>query len=149
MSDWSLRNPNAGPQRNADAVLRASGACSAELTISPAQGDSTDAGQLGLDSPNFLYLSIAPVVLRKARPLMQDGAPARYELLISASAVAQQVSLLDLESAEALFRLVAAVSVAGLQFMVEEWACSASLGAPYIYRLLLRTATSASLSKQG
>ena len=148
MTDWSVRNPNDGPQRNADALLRAVGGYAAELSISPAQGDTTDAGQLGLDTPNLQSLVVAPVVFRKTRPLMQEGDQARYELLVSSSAIAEQVSLLNLESVEALFQMVVVLSVAGLRLLIEEWACSASLGTPVVYRLLLRTATSESPSRQ-
>ncbi len=73
--------------------------------------------------------------------------PARYELLVSASAIAQQVSALQLNSADALFDMVAMVQVAGLVLVVEEWACSAMLGAPLVYRMLLRVAEPASLSR--
>ena len=63
-----------------------------------------------------------------------------YELVVSASAVVQQVSLLQLSSADALFTQVAGVVVAGLNLLVEEWASSTVLGEPLVYRLLLRTA---------
>ena len=149
MTDWSVRNTNAGPQRNVDALLRATGGCAAEFLISPAQGDMTDAGQLGLDSPNLQSLIVAPAIFRRTRPFMQEGEPAKYELLISSSAIAQQVGLLNLESADSLFMIVVSIYVAGLRLLIEEWACSASLGTPVIYRLLLRTETPASLSKQG
>ena len=148
MADWSVRNPNTGPQRNADALLRAVGGYSPELLISPAQGDATDAGQLGLDMPNLQSLLVAPAVFRKVRPLMQEGDQARYELLVSASAIDEQVSLLNLESVEALLQMVVALSVAGLRLVLEGWAFSASLGEPIVYRLLLRTAASASASRQ-
>ena len=148
MADWSVRNVNAGPQRSADALLRAAGGYTAEFMIAPAVGDATDAGELGIDGPNFQTLQIAPVAFRKTRPTTQENEPARYELLVSASAIAQQVSLLALNSAEALFDMVASIQVAGLSLLMEEWACSASLGAPLIYRMVLRTAQTASLSSE-
>ncbi len=108
----------------------------------------TDAGQLGLDSPNLQSLIVAPAIFRRTRPFMREGEPAKYELLISSSAIAQQVGLLNLESADSLFMIVVAIYVAGLRLLIEEWACSASLGTPVIYRLLLRTDMSESSSKQ-
>ena len=148
MADWSVRNTNAGPQRNADALLRAAGGFAAQFLIAPAVGDATDAGQIGLDAPNYQELSIAPAAFRKARPQMQEGSPARYELLVSASAIAQQVSVLQLNSADALFAMVAMVQIGELALVVEEWACSAMLGAPLVYRMLLRAAKPASLNQQ-
>ena len=128
--------------------MRATGGSSAVLLVPPAQGDQTDAGQLGINAPGFQALSIAPVIFRRTRPVMQEGQPAKYELIVSASAVAQQVSLLQLSSADALFSLVAGVTVSGLSLVLEEWASSASLGEPLLYRLLLRAAEARSLNPQ-
>ena len=148
MADWSVRNANAGPQRNADALLRAGGGFAVQFLIAPAVGDATDAGQVGLDPPQYQELPLGPAVFRKARPQMQEGNPARYELLLSASAVAQQVSELQLNSADALFGMAAMVQVAGLTLVVEEWAATAMLGAPVVYRMLLRAAEPVSLNRQ-
>ena len=133
----------------ADVLMRATGGSSAVLLVPPAQGDQTDAGQLGINAPGFQALSISPVIFRRTRPVMQEGQPAKYELIVSASAVAQQVSLLELSSADALFSLVAGVTVSGLSLVLEEWASSASLGEPLLYRLLLRAAEARSLNPQG
>ncbi len=119
-----------------------------QFLIAPAVGDATDAGQIGIDLPNYQELSLAPAVFRKTRPQVQEGRPARYELLLSASAVAQQVSALQLRSADALFALVAMVQVDGLTLLVEEWASTAMLGAPLVYRMLLRAAEPESLNRQ-
>ncbi len=132
----------------ADVLMRATGGSSAVLLVPPAQGDQTDAGQLGINAPGFQALSISPVIFRRTRPVMQEGQPAKYELIVSASAVAQQVSLLQLSSADALFSLVAGVTVSGLSLVLEEWASSASLGEPLLYRLLLRAAEARSLNPQ-
>lgn len=131
----------------ADVLLRTSGGSSAVLLIPPARGDSTDAGQLGIDAPGFQALSLGPVIFRRTRPVMQEGKPAKYELLVSASAVAQQVGLLQLDSADALFSSVAGIVVSGLSLLIEEWACSASLGRPVVFRLILRTAEPQSFTK--
>ncbi len=148
MSDWSVRNPNAGAQRMADALLRASGGYSAIFLVPAPQGDTTDAGQLGIDAPNFQSLSIAPVIFRKTRATMQENEAPRYELLVSATAVGQQVSLLQLDSADALFLLVAGVSVSGLDMVIESWASTALVGEAMLYRLLLRVATTGSVIPQ-
>ena len=148
MSDWSIRNQNAGPQRMADALLRATGGYSAVLLVPAFQGDSTDAGQLGINSPNFQALSIAPVCFRRTRPTMRENEPVKYELLVSASAVAQQVSLLQMSSADALLSIVAGVTVLGLNLLIEGWSCTVSVGEPLLYRLLLRVAEAQSLTPQ-
>lgn len=131
----------------ADALLRTTGGYTATFMLPPVQGDLTDAAQLGLNPPDFQALLIAPVIFRRTRPLMQEGKLARYELLVSGSAIAQQVSLLQLISAESLLALVAGVTVSGLSFIVEEWSCSASLGEAILYRLLLRPGQTQSLSE--
>ena len=122
----------------ADVLLRATGGTTATLLVSPVQGDATDGGQIGLHAPGFQALAIGPVTFRRTRPVMTDGQAARYELLVSASAVAEQVGLLALDSAEALFELVAGVTVAGLALEIEGWGCTAHMGQPVLYRLTLR-----------
>ena len=97
MADLSTQNSSGLSQRLATALLRASGGTTASLEMSPLQGDSTDAGQLGLNAPGFLSLPLSPVVFRKARVSMGDGKLPNYELLISADAVAVQVSQLAAE----------------------------------------------------
>lgn len=138
MGDWSVRNANSGVQQIADALLRTTGGYVATFMLPPVQGDMTDAAQLGLNPPNFQPLLIAPVVFRRTRPVMQEGKSARYELLVSGAAIAQEVSLLQLSSVESLLSLVASVTVSGLSFVIEEWSCSVSLGEAILYRLLLR-----------
>lgn len=110
------------------------------LLMPPAVGDSSDAGQLGINAPNFQQLQLSPAIFRKARATMQEGQQARYELLVSASAVQQQVSALQLTSADALFDTAAGFEINGAQFLIESHSVSESLGQVYLYRLLLREA---------
>ena len=140
MADLSTQNPCGLAQRVATALLRANGGTTACLQIAPLQGDSTNAGQIGLNAPGFLSLPLAPVVFRKARVSMQDGAPPKYELLISADAVAAQVTQFKLSSAQALFSIASGVAVAGKLFLIEAVSTSESQGAVYLYRLLLQDA---------
>lgn len=127
-------------QRVATALLRASGGTTACLQMPPLQGDSSNGGQLGLNTPGFLSLPLAPVVFRKARVAMQDGQLPKYELLISADAVAAQVTQLQLNSAQALFAMASGVVVAGKLFLIEATSTSESQGQAYLYRLLLQEA---------
>ncbi len=147
MSDLSVRNQNGSAQRIADTLMRATGGYTASLLIPAAQGDQSDAGQLGINAPNFQELVIAPVTFRQNRRLMKENQPESYELMVSATAIALQVSLLEVSSADALFRLVAGVNVAGLSLLVEGWSCSVSLGQPLLYRLLLRAAEVTSIGQ--
>lgn len=122
----------------ADALLRAGGGMAVSLLVAPATGDSSDAGQVGVNAPNFQQLSLSPAIFRKVRATMQEGQQSQYELLISASAVQQQVSALQLTSADALFDTAAGVVINDAQFLIESRSVSEVLGEVYLYRLLLR-----------
>jgi hypothetical protein len=124
----------------ADALLRAGGGIAISLLVAPANGDSSDAGQVGVNAPNFQQLSLSPAIFRKVRASMQEGDLPQYELLISASTVQQQVASLQLTSADALFDTAAGVEVNDAQFLIESRSVSESLGQVYLYRLLLREA---------
>ncbi|MBV8673578.1 MAG: hypothetical protein JOZ33_09110, partial [Acidobacteriaceae bacterium] len=117
--DTSTQNFDDHALRVANALLRANGGTTASLLMPPAAGDTTDAGQLGLNSPNFQSLPLAPAVFRRLRATMHEDQPARYELLISAVAVQGAVSELQLSSADALFSMAANVVVGGELFLIE------------------------------
>lgn len=140
MADLSIQNPTGLAQRVATAMLRASGGTTACLQMPPLVGDQTNAGQIGLDAPGFLSLPLSPVVFRKARVAMEDGELPNYELLISADAVAAQVSQMQLGSAQTLFSMASGVVVAGKLFLIEAVSTSESQGTAYLYRLLLQEA---------
>ena len=129
-----------------DALLRATSASVASLLVPPAAGDSTDAGQLGINAPQFQQLPLSPAVFRRTRATMTEGQEPKYELLISASAVQQQVSTLQLDSADALFLMSDGVLVGGALFRIEGWSSSEVLGEACLYRLLLRGAEPQSLT---
>jgi len=122
----------------ADALLRSAGGTTASLLVTPAIGDGSDAGQVGANAPNFQRMPLSPVIFRRVRATMKDGQLPDYELLVSATAVAQQVSTLQLASADALFDSAAGVLVNGAQFVIEARSASEALGQVYLYRLLLR-----------
>lgn len=126
----------------ADALLRAGGGAIASLLVAPATGDSSDAGQVGVNAPNFQQMPLSPAIFRKIRVVMQEGQLSQYELLVSASAVEKQVSALQLASADALFDAAAGVLINGSQFVIESRSVSEALGQVYLYRLLLREAHS-------
>src|SRR5215470_2209419 len=136
--DFSVRNPNNSALRMADSLLRAGGGIAVSLLVAAVPGDNSDAGQLGINASNFQQLSLSPAIFRRVRATMQEGQRAQYELLISASAVRQQVSTLQLTSADALFDTTAGVEINGAQFLIEARSVSESMGQVYLYRLLLR-----------
>jgi hypothetical protein len=78
--------------------------------------------------------------MRKLRPSWQEGGESKWELLVSASGVEQQVSSLDLPSAQSLFAMTLTVTVAGQDYLIESIASNEAFGQVYLYRLLLREA---------
>lgn len=142
MADLNTLNMDSHARRLADALLRSNGGTTAYLQMPPATGDSTDAGQLGLDAPNFQQLALSPVVFRRTRATMTEGQPAKYELLVSGAAVQAAVGAQQVASADLLFEMAAGVVVAGELFLIEAASVSECLGAVYMYRLLLRQSAS-------
>jgi hypothetical protein len=121
----------------ADALLRSVSGTSAMLRITGTSQD-TNMSELGLVSTAFVEVTISPVVMRKLRPSWQEGSESKYELLVSATGVQQQVAALDLASAQSLFAMTLAVTVAGQCYTIEAVASSEAFGQVYLYRLLLR-----------
>jgi hypothetical protein len=142
MADLNTLNMDSHASRLADSLLRSNGGTTAYLQMPPATGDSTDAGQLGLDAPNFQQLPLSPVVFRRVRATMTEGQPAKYELLVSGAAVQAAVGAQQVASADLLFEMAAGVAVAGELFLIEAASVSECLGAVYMYRLLLRESAS-------
>jgi hypothetical protein len=141
-ADLSTLNPDGHAFRLANSLLRSSGGTTAFLQMPPATGDTADAGQLGLDAPNFQQLPLSPVVLRLARPLMTEGQPQKYELLVSGSAVSAAVGQMQVASADLLFQMAAGVAIAGELFLIEAVSQAECMGAVYLYRLALRESAS-------
>ncbi len=139
MSDTSARNPVGAPGLLADALLRSVSGTSAQLRVTGANPD-TNMSELGLISTAFAEVTVSPVVMRKQRPTWQASNSPRWELLVSATSVAQQVAALDLASAQSLFSMTLAVIVAGQCYVIEGIASNEAFGTVYLYRLLLREA---------
>ncbi len=123
----------------ADSLLRSVSGTSAFLRVT---GATTDSSQLevGIAPTAFSTVVIGPVVMRKQRPSWQEGGESQWELLVSATSVAQQLSTFDLTSAQALFALTLGVTVAGQDYLIESVAANEAFGQVYLYRLLLREA---------
>jgi hypothetical protein len=123
----------------ADALLRSVTGTSALLRVTGANTDSSQS-EVGLVATAFAEVVVSPVVLRKLRPTWQENDESKWELLISATGIEQQVNALSLASAQALFAMTLAVTVAGQDYLVESIAANEAFGQVYLYRLLLREA---------
>jgi hypothetical protein len=145
MSDTAPRNPVGGPRMVADALLRSVAGTTAQLRVTGPNAEGSQS-EVGLVSTTFLDLVLSPVVMRKLRPSWQVGSTSEWELLVSATSVQQQLSVVDVASAQALFAMTLAVTVSGQDYLIESVAANEAFGQVYLYRLLLREAVAASLS---
>lgn len=139
MSDTAPRNAASAPQMLADALLRSVSGTSAQLRVTGA-GPDTSQSEVGLLATAFTQVVVSPVVMRKLRPTIKEGDASRWELLVSATSVQAQVNALDLASAQSLFAMTLAVTVAGQNFLIESIASNEAFGQVYLYRLCLREA---------
>src|SRR5580700_11848317 len=137
MSDTAPRNPTGAPQMLADALLRSVTGTTALFRVTGANTDTAQS-EVGLVATTFAEVPISPALMRKLRPTWQEGGESKWELLVSATSVEQQVSTLNLLSAQALFSMTLAVSVACQDYLIESVAANEAFGRVYLYRLLLR-----------
>jgi hypothetical protein len=144
MSDTAPRNPSAAPRLLADALLRTAGGTTALLRIAPAStgGSMTE---VGLVATTFSEVVISPVAMRKLHSASQEDGESKRELLVSATAVEQQVRALNLESAESLFSMTLAVTLNGNEYLIASVSANEAFGQTYVYRLLLRESQRESL----
>jgi len=139
MTDTAPRNPTGAPQMLADALLRSMTGATALLRVTGTNTD-TAMSEVGLAATTFAEIAISPVLMRKLRPAWKESGEAKWELLVSATSVEQQVSNLSLDSAQSLFAMTLAVTVAGQDYLIESVAANEAFGQVYLYRLLLRQA---------
>ncbi len=137
MSDTAPRNPVGAPRMLADALLRSVAGTTALLRVTGTNTD-TNMSEVGLVATTFAEVTISPVVMRKLRPTWREGDEPRWELLVSATSVEQQIGTLDLASAQSLFSMTLGVTVAGQDYVIESIASNEAFGQVYLYRLLLR-----------
>jgi len=123
--------------RAADVLLRAMGGRSVMLRM-PAPAVPADVTeQLGIAVPTFQDLPLAPVSFRKARAVVAIGKPARWELLVSATAVATIVGSLAYSSASVLFATAYGILSDDELLEIESATEEQAFGRPYVYRLVL------------
>jgi len=123
----------------ADALLRSVTGTTALLRVTATNTDSSQS-EVGLVATTFADVVVSPVVMRRLRPTWQEGGESKWELIVSATGVEQQVNALDLGSAQALFAMTLAVTVAGQDYLIDSIAANEAFGQVYLYRLLLREA---------
>ncbi len=124
--------------RAADVLLRAMGGRSVMLRM-PAPAVPADATeQLGLATPVFQDLPLAPVVFRKARATVVAGKTTKWELLVSATAVEAIIGSLAYSSASILFAQAFGVLSDSELLEIISATDEQANGQPYIYRLILR-----------
>ncbi len=123
----------------ADALLRSMTGTSALLRVTNISAD-TNQSELGLVATSFADVVVSPVVMRKLRPTWQEGNESKWELLVSATGIQQQVNALDLASAQSLFAMTLTVTVSGQEYLIESIGANEAFGQVYLYRLLLREA---------
>ena len=138
-SDTAPRNPTSAPQMLADALLRSVAGSTALLRVTGVNTD-TNMSELGLVATTFADVPVSPVAMRKLRPSWKEGGESKWELLISATGIQQQVNALDLASAQSLFGMTLAVTVGEQDYLIESIASNEVFGQIYLYRLLLREA---------
>ena len=79
----------------ADALLRSAAGTTALLRVTGTNTD-TSMSEVGLVATTFAEVPVSPVLMRKLRPTWQEGGESKWELLVSATSVEQQVNTLDL-----------------------------------------------------
>jgi hypothetical protein len=136
-----LLSGSAAAVRAADVLLRGAGgrAVLLRMPVQASAGDETE--QLGLAVPTFQDVEMAPVVFRKSRQAVTTqaavGKVARWELMVSASAVDALVGSLGYSAASVLFATAFGVLIDGVLMTVESMTTSDAFGAPYVYRLVI------------
>jgi hypothetical protein len=133
----ALRSTNSAA-RTADTLLRAAGGRTVLLRM-PAPASPLASEQLGLATPYFQDVPLAPVAFRKARTPMTPGKAARTELLVSATTVEATTGTLDYNSAATLFAEALGIVIDDELFAIESATTEQAFGKPYLYRLTLRT----------
>jgi hypothetical protein len=127
----NLYNPSAA--RRADVQLRNNGGLRVLLRMPAPAATGDDAEQLGLATPAFQDIPLAPAAFHKATNATR--------LLVSASAVQTLLGSGAYDSADVLFATAAGVVIDDVLYQITNSFCSHALGAPYCYRLELQPPT--------
>ena len=123
-----------GAVRVAETLLRGTGGRVVLLRLPMAAAGGDDAEQLGLATPEFNDVEMAPCVFRKAG--------SRGMLLVSAVAVEKVVGSLEFDSAAVLFKVAVGVVVDGVLLEIEDVVPVESGRVAVCYRVALKAAVS-------
>lgn len=121
---------SAAAVRTADALLRANGGRAVWLRLPAPAAANNDGEQLGLATPQFQDVELAPVVFRKNA--------STSALLVSGHAVQAIVGSLQFNSVELLFETAVGVVVDDVLFTILSSTAATSDGSTYVYSLELR-----------
>ncbi|HXS12859.1 MAG TPA: hypothetical protein VN734_09155 [Acidobacteriaceae bacterium] len=113
--------------RTADALLRANGGRAVLLRLPAPAVANNDGEQLGLVTPQFQDVELAPAAFR--------AGVKTSTLLISGSAVKAVVGSLQFNSAEVLFETAAGIVVDGVLYTILSSTATTADGATYLYSL--------------
>jgi hypothetical protein len=115
--------------RIADAALRSSGGRAVLLRLAAPAAAGDAAEQLGLATPQFNDVMLAPCTFQKAS--------STEFLLVAASAVHALVGSLGFDSVDVLFETAVGVVIDGVLYEIADSVASQAMGAAYCYRLTL------------
>jgi hypothetical protein len=121
----------------ADALLRSLGGSVVALRFPLTAQGAEDAEQLGLSAPEFEDVALSPVIFRRLHAQIAKGDTAKYELLVSASAINGQMASLGFSSVAELFAAGLGIVVRGTLLAVQGVTASEAFGQTYIYRVQL------------
>lgn len=144
MADLTRRAEAA--RRAADALLRAAGGRAVMLRVpapasAAADGVSTTLSELGLSVPTFADVELGPAAFRRSQPVVDaTTGTARWELLVSAAAVARAAGTHDVGACFAMFAAAEGIVVDGALLLIAGVSSSDMTGSPYVFRLQLERA---------
>jgi len=115
--------------RAADSLLRANGGRAVLLRLPAPAVANNDGEQLGLATPLFQDVQLAPAAFRQSAKAST--------LLLSGSAVKAVVGSLQFNSVEVLFETAAGVVVDGVLYTILSSTAATADGATYVYSLEL------------
>jgi hypothetical protein len=119
-----------GALRRADVALRTTGGQAVLLRMPQPAANGDDAEQLGLATPAFSDVELAPAAFRKSGK--------ETILIISATAVASLTGSLLFDSADVLFATAVGLIVNGVLFDLVGWTAAQSNGRTYAYYVSLQ-----------
>ncbi len=127
----------------ADGLLRQAGGRTVLLRMPVAAVPGDVGEQLGLATPQFQDVELAPAVFRRVRAKAATGDLERavlYELMVSALAMNRVAGTLAYDSAALMFSQAVGVVVDGVLLEVIWMTSSQAFGSVYMYRVGLRGA---------